>query len=53
MHEKHSSDRTVISLSTLINEGHAFVHNPQSMQLILFLLILLGLINETNPSNAP
>src|SRR5512146_3316494 len=49
----HSSETTVLTLSTFMYEGQAFAHNPQSIQLTGFRLILLGLRNETIPSRAP
>ena len=39
----HSSDTTVFTLSTFINEGQALLHKPQSIQLTGFLLIFVGL----------
>jgi cytochrome c biogenesis factor len=53
MHDVHSSDHTVITLSTFIDEGHAFAQSPQSMQLVAFLFILFGLIKFNIPSSAP
>ena len=53
IHVEHSSDTTLITLSTLINDGQALAHNPQSIQLTGLRLILLGLSNDANPKRAP
>src|ERR1019366_186727 len=49
----HSSDQTVITLSTFIDEGHAFAQSPQSMQLAALRLILFGLIKFNTSRSAP
>ena len=53
MHVEHSSEITVLTLSTLINDGHAFAHKLQSMHDSLFLLIFSGLKIVKIPNNAP
>ena len=50
---EHSSEITVLTLSTFMKEGHALVHKLQSIQDSLFLLIFKGLSNERNPNKAP
>ena len=45
--------RTVISVSTGINEGHAFAHLPQSMHEIGSRVMRVGLSIDTSPISAP
>src|SRR5690606_1928725 len=52
-HVLHSSEITVFTLSTLIDERHALAQSPQSIQLTGFLLILFGLNNDAIPRSAP
>jgi len=44
---------TTLTLSTLIDEGHAILQSPQSIQFAGFLFILFGLSKDVMPSNAP
>jgi len=50
---EHSSDQTDFTLSTFIFEEQAFAQRLQSIQLIVFRLIFVGLRSEAIPNNAP
>ena len=49
----HSSEMTVLTLSTLIRDGHAIAHLAQSIQLVGLRFILKGLSSAVIPSSAP
>lgn len=49
----HSPERICTSMSTGSDEGQAFAHFAQSMQVLSTRLIRTGLSIEAKPSNAP
>jgi len=49
----HSSEKTVFTLSTLIEEGQALAQSEQSMHVFVLRLIFCGLSRESNPNKAP